>query len=41
MGVGVDIVVISRGDFERGRQVAGTVPYWAAREGPRVHDARA
>jgi predicted nucleotidyltransferase len=41
MGVGVDIVVISREDFERRRQVPGTVPYWAAREGRRVHDARA
>ena len=41
MGVGVDLVVISREDFERRRQVPGTVPYWAAREGRRVHDARA
>lgn len=41
MGVGVDIVVISREDFERRRQVPDTVPYWAAREGRRVHDARA
>ena len=41
MGVGVDIVVISREDFERRRQVPGTVTYWAAREGRRVHDARA
>ena len=41
MGVGVDIVVISREDFERRRQVPGTVPYWAARQGRRVHDARA
>ena len=41
MGVGVDIVVISREDFERRRQVPGTVSYWAAREGRRVHDARA
>ena len=41
MGVGVDIVVISREDFERRRQVPGTVPYWAAREGRCVHDARA
>ena len=41
MGVGVDIVVISREDFERRRQVPGTVPYWAAKEGRRIHDARA
>ena len=41
MGVGVDIVVISRDDFERRRQVPGTVPYWAAKEGRSVHDARA
>jgi predicted nucleotidyltransferase len=41
MGVGVDIVVISRDDFERRRQVPGTVAYRAAREGRRVHDARA
>lgn len=40
MGVGVDVVVISREDFERRRQVPGTVPYRAAREGRRVHDAR-
>lgn len=36
MGVGVDIVVISREDFERWRQVPGTVPYWAAKEGRRI-----
>jgi hypothetical protein len=40
MGVGVDIVLNSREDFERRRQVPGTVPYGAAREGRRVHDAR-
>lgn len=41
MGVGVDIIVISREDFERWPPVPGTVPYGAAREGRRVHDTRA
>ena len=40
MGVGVDIVILSREEFERRREVPGTVSYWAAREGRRVHDAR-
>ncbi len=36
MGVGVDIVILSREEFERRREVPGTVSYWAAREGRRV-----
>ena len=40
VGVGVDIVVISRAEFDRRRDVPGTVPYWAAKEGRRIHDAR-
>ena len=40
VGVGVDIVVISRAEFDRRRHVPGTVPYWAAKEGRLIHDAR-
>lgn len=39
LGVGVDIVVISRAEFERRRHVPGTVPYWASKEGRLVYDA--
>ena len=41
MGVGVDVVVMSDQEFDRRRQVPGTVPYWAAREGKMIHDASA
>ena len=40
VGVGVDIVVISRAEFDRRRHVPGTVSYWAAKEGLLIHDAR-
>jgi len=33
IGVGVDLIVMSDQEFERRRQVPGTVPYWAAKEG--------
>lgn len=33
IGVGVDLIVISDQEFERRRQVPGTLPYWAAKEG--------
>lgn len=41
IGVGVDIVVISREEFTRRSQVLGTVPYWALKEGKLLHDTRA
>jgi hypothetical protein len=40
VGVGVDIVVISREEFDRRSQVPGTVPYWAAKEGKLLHAAQ-
>jgi len=33
IGVGVDLIVMSDQEFESRRQVPGTVPYWAAKEG--------
>ena len=33
IGVGVDLIVMSDQEFERRRQVPGTVPYWASKEG--------
>ena len=41
IGVGVDVVVMSGEEFARRSQVPGTVPYWAAKEGKLLHDARA
>lgn len=41
MGVGVDVVVMSRDEFSRRSQVPGTVPYWAAKEGQLLHDTSA
>lgn len=41
MGVGVDVVVMSRDEFSRRSQVPGTVPYWAAKEGQLRHDTSA
>ena len=41
LGVGVDVIVISREEFERRRQVPGTVPYWAAKEGRLLYDTSA
>lgn len=41
IGVGVDVVVLSRDDFERRSQVPGTLPYWAQKEGHVLHDAGA
>jgi len=41
IGVGVDVVVLSRDDFERRSQVPGTLPYWAQKEGRVLHDAGA
>jgi hypothetical protein len=33
VGVGADLIVMSDQEFERKRQVPGTLPYWAAKEG--------
>ena len=41
LGVGVDVMVISREEFERRRQVPGTVPYWASKEGQVLYDTSA
>ena len=38
LGVGVDVMVISREEFERRRQVPGTVPYWASKEGQLLYE---
>ena len=40
IGVGVDVLVMSGDEFARRSQVPGTVPYWAAKEGKLLHDAR-
>lgn len=41
VGVGVDVLVFSREEFERRSQVQGTVPYWAKKEGKLLYDAAA
>ncbi|MBI4754827.1 MAG: nucleotidyltransferase domain-containing protein [Betaproteobacteria bacterium] len=41
MGVGVDVLVFSREEFERRSQVPGTLPYRAKREGRLLFDATA
>jgi len=41
IGVGVDLLLFSRPDFERRSQVPGTLPYWAKKEGRVLHDAAA
>lgn len=33
IGVGVDLVLLSKSDFDRRSQVPGTLPYWAKKEG--------
>ncbi|MDI6750677.1 MAG: nucleotidyltransferase domain-containing protein [Rhodocyclaceae bacterium] len=38
---GVDILLMSRNEFERRRQVKGTVPYHASNEGRVLYDAAA
>ena len=40
IGVGVDVLVMSSDEFARRSQVPGTVPYWAAKEGKLLYDAR-
>lgn len=39
IGVGVDLLLFARRDFERRSQVPGTLPYWAKKEGKVLHDA--
>lgn len=41
IGVGVDLILYTRLDFERRSQVPGTLPYWAKKEGKVLHDATA
>lgn len=38
IGVGVDLLLFARPDFERRSQVPGTLPYWAKKEGRVLHD---
>lgn len=40
VGVGVDILVYSKAEFERRSQVPGTVLYWARREGRILYEAK-
>ena len=41
MGVGVDLILFARPEFERRSLVPGTLPYWAKREGKVLYDATA
>ena len=41
IGVGVDLLLYTRHDFERRSQVPGTLPWWAKKEGKVLHDAAA
>ena len=41
LGVGVGVMVISREEFDRRRQVPGTLPYWASKEGQLLYDTSA
>jgi uncharacterized protein len=41
VGVGVDLLLFARSDFERRSQVPGTLPYWAKTEGKVLHDPAA
>lgn len=41
LGVGVDVLVCSRSEYERRAQVAGTLPFRVSREGRLLHDAQA
>ena len=41
IGVGVDLLLFARSDFERRSQVPGTLPYRAKKEGRVLHDATA
>ena len=41
MGVGVDLILFARPEFERRSLVPDTLPYWAKREGKVLYDATA
>lgn len=41
IGVGVDLLLLARSEFDRRSQVPGTLPYWAKKEGKVLHDAAA
>lgn len=41
IGVGVDLVLLSASDFERRKQVPGTLAYWASKEGKVLHESMA
>ena len=41
IGVGVDLLLFARREFDRRSQVPGTLPYWALKEGKVLHDAAA
>jgi predicted nucleotidyltransferase len=38
LGVGVDLLLFARPDFERRSQVPGTLAYWARKQGKVLHD---
>jgi predicted nucleotidyltransferase len=39
IGVGVDLLLYARPEFDRRSQVPGTLAYWAKKEGKVLHDA--
>lgn len=41
LGVGVDLLLYSRSEFDRRSEVPGTLPYWAKKEGKVLHDTPA
>ena len=41
IGVGVDLLLFARREFDRRSQVPGTLPFWALKEGKVLHDAAA
>ena len=41
IGIGVDLVLFARPEFERRSLVPGTLPYWAKKEGKVLYDTPA
>ena len=41
IGVGIDLLIFSKDEFERRSQVPRTLPYWAKKEGKLLYDAAA
>ncbi|MEA3639695.1 MAG: nucleotidyltransferase domain-containing protein [Lamprobacter sp.] len=39
LGVGIDLLLMSAGEFERRRQVPGTLAYWASKEGRIIYES--